>query len=427
MAKKNIVVLGAGFGGLRAAMLIAQKLRAQGLTQKYEVILVDRNDHQAFTPLLYEVATTSKETADIHKLHEIAAYHIPSLIAGMGISFIQDEITTLGLAEGDIHLKRTGKVSCEFVVLALGSEVNFFGIPGAKENALPLKTFANAITIRDTIMNMLGDGKKTLDIVVGGGGATGVELAGELKAWCGELDRGFHGCKLNVSIVEALPSVLYGLDPRVIKKTERRLEKIGVTTVTNGKIVSVEKNAVVLEGGKRIPFDLMIWSGGVKATAILSELPLGLDKGKRPITEASLTCVPQTPDLKLHAKVYGIGDNVCFMNPKTERPAPAVARVAIDEAKVAAWNIIEEIKTAEQPGYRPKFKTYAPMEYPYVIPAGGKYAVAKIGPFVISGFVGWIFKGLVELEYLFMIMSPFRALRTWLTGLVIFIQNDRLG
>ena len=98
-----------------------------------------------------------------------------------------------------------------------------------------------------------------------------------------------------------------------------------------------------------------------------------------------------------------------------------VARAAISQGTIAVKNIVRETR-----GEKPNLK-YGPRKYPYIIPVGGKYAVSKIGPLVIAGFFGWILKGLVELNYLFSIMPNTKALKIWLKGLKLFIQNDRLG
>jgi NADH dehydrogenase len=118
---------------------------------------------------------------------------------------------------------------------------------------------------------------------------------------------------------------------------------------------------------------------------------------------------------------------ICFYNPSTKRPIPGVARAALVQANIVAHNIIEDIRAAEKLSKNIKHKIYWPLNYPYIIPVGGKYAVAKVGPFVIKGFIAWIFKGLVEFFYLSSIMPLREAIKIWLTGLRIFIQNDRLG
>jgi NADH dehydrogenase len=99
----------------------------------------------------------------------------------------------------------------------------------------------------------------------------------------------------------------------------------------------------------------------------------------------------------------------------------------MEEARIAARNILERIKFAEGMSRAVKIHTYRVPEYPYIVPVGGKYAVAKVGPFVISGFLAWLFKGLVELNYLLSIMPWYRALDIWFRGLVLFMKNNRLG
>ena len=177
MAEKNsksIIVLGAGFGGLKVATSIAKKT-------KQEVILVDRNDYQVFTPTLYEIAATSKETANYLDLKKIVTFPIQELIRGYPIKFIQTSVEALDLINGDIHCAGNLKLKFDYLVLALGSETNYFGIPGLLENSLPLKTFMDALAIRNRIFNAISEENKRIKILIGGGGSTGVELAGELR------------------------------------------------------------------------------------------------------------------------------------------------------------------------------------------------------------------------------------------------------
>ncbi len=127
-----------------------------------------------------------------------------------------------------------------------------------------------------------------------------------------------------------------------------------------------------------------------------------------------MACLPQTPDLKLYPMVYALGDSVCFEDPETKQPMPATAPVAITQAEVVAHNVIEEIKKAELPDYAPKIMDYRTRDFPYVIPIGGRWAVAKIGPFILSGFPAWTFKQFVELDYLISVMPFGKALGAWL-------------
>lgn len=234
-------------------------------------------------------------------------------------------------------------------------------------------------------------------------------------------------CLATVTIVEVGPSILGGFDPRVAAGVEKRLAKLGVELSLGETIESVAAKEVRLKSGRRIPYDVLIWAGGVRASRIIAGLPVKRERRGRIEVGETLECLPETPDLKLHGEIYGLGDAICFYDPATKRPMPGVARAAITQADIVAHNAVEDIKAAEGISRKIRHKVYRPLNYPYVIPVGGKYAVAKFGPVVIKGFMGWVLKGLVEFHYLKSIMPFGQALRTWFAGLKIFIQNDRLG
>src|SRR5258708_809795 len=397
--KRNVVVLGAGFGGLAAAMRIAKDLRRANLTSNYELLLIDRNDTQVYTPLLYEFVAASGEK----DLPKSTVLNIPSLIKGLPITFMPGEVTEIDLMNGDIHLKAGEEVKAELLVIALGCEPNYFGIKGMQENAIPLKTFNDAKKIRAKLLELL-QAKPAPRVIVGGAGANGIELAAQIK---------YLHKNCEVTLLEAMPSIMPGFDAKLTTPIAKRLVKLGVTVLVNGKITTVDPDVVQLDGGKTIPFDLMIWTGGVKASDLVSKLPLKAERGK-PVAEMGMVCVPQTPDLKLYPMVYVLGDSVCFMDPKTGRPLPATAPIAISQAKVVAHNVMEEIKKKESQNYTPSPMTYSPMEYPYGVPTGGHWGAAKIGPVVFTGWFAWFFKKLVDLDYFLSIMPFWKALAEWI-------------
>jgi len=436
---KNIVILGAGFGGLSAALRLHKKIKRRGLTGKYRVILIDKNSYHTYTPTLYEIATTSKEVAGYLDLKRIVTFPVAHIIRNTSIMFVCQKIEMLDLLEGDIHLADGEKIKYEYVVIALGSEANDFGIPGVREHALQLKSFTDALRIRDTVLEKLmdrgGDGlpvrctQTGLRIVIGGGGSTGVELAGELKEWACALEETEANCNVSVSIVDGSPAMLSSFDQRVVDYATRRLNRLGVELVTGEFIKEVLPREIILKNGRTLPYQVFIWAGGVRAISLLTKLPLQAEaRGRRLEVGSRLECLPSTPDLKLFGKIYALGDNICFYDPETKKAIPGVARAAISQAGVVAHNIFEDIKREEGLSDNPEHKKYNPtMEYPYVLPVGGKWAVAKIGPFVVHGYIAWILKGLIELYYLASIMPIKKALKIWLTGLRIFVQNDRLG
>lgn len=419
---KRIVILGAGFGGLHAAMRLGRALK-WGRIRDYEVVLVDKNDYHTYTPTLYEAATTSKDVADFSKIKHIVTFPIDRILRHLPVKFIVDEAESidLGAHETEIHLKSGYNLRYDYLVIALGSVSNDFGIPGIKEHALTFKSFSDASRIRDIIWEEVtkGDKEDVFEVVIGGAGSTGVELAGELRLWLSQLEKKY-GRKGTVTICEAGPQILMGFMDKVVKKVSKRLTKIGVTVLAGKAIKSVNDNkTITLNDESKINSDLFIWAGGVKPNNIIEDVPMKNIKGRVEVTPA-MVCAPENSDLTFSGKVFGIGDIACAYNHKTGKPIPMVARAALSEAKIAAKNIIRDIKG------RPHIE-YRAMDYPYIIPVGGKYAVAKLGKIVISGFLGWFLKGLVELNYLLSIMSFPRAFATWLRGLWIFIKNDRLG
>lgn len=427
MTAKSIVVIGAGFGGLRAAKRLAAALRREHLTGRYAMYLIDRNGYHTYTPTLYEAATTSKETANYLELRDIVTFDVPSLIADFPeIIFVRDTVTALDLVRGDVHCSGM-ELKFDYLVLALGSETNYFDIPGLKTHALPMKTFMDALTLRDRVLSCYAAGEP-LRVVIGGGGSAGVELAGELQEWFSELrEEQRTGSAPTVTIVEGAPTVLAGFAPGIIARAMLRLEKLGISFILNERITGVSMDAVTLQSGTSVPFDILVWTGGVKASMLMAALPLKRELKGRVEVLGEMQCLPQTEDLKLYGTIYGLGDAVCFFDPITKKPVPLVARAALIQANVVAHNIIQQILVAEGRQKLPAFRHYRPMEYPYVIPVGGKYAIARIGPFVLSGFFAWVFKGLIELMYLSSILPFTRAIKTWFKGLRIFLENDRLG
>ncbi len=425
--EKIVAIIGAGFGGLRAATLIDRGLRRKRILG-YRVVLIDRNEYQTYTPLLYETATTSKETANLCELREVVAHRFARLLKGTGIKFIHAEVMEIDPLLGSLVLgdDQGTKIKAEYLVIALGAEPNYFDIPGLESHALPFKSMIDAVRIRDTITTLAMEKPGVLRVAVGGGGPTGIELAGELKVWAGELDKSHHS-RLEVDLVQAAPTILPGFSPKVIRLAKLRLRRLGVRLTENERITSVGEHDLQTASGRSIPFDVLIWTGGVKPPTILKNLPLKTEPRGRLEVGGDMACLPISPEIKLGMRIYGIGDNISACYPGTKQPVPGVARAALSEARVAAENIVSEIEAEK--GYipTPRRETYRPINYPYVTPIGGKYAIAKIGPLVLSGLLGWFMKGLVELNYLFSIMSFGKATRAWLRGLVIFIKNDRLG
>ena len=149
-SKKQIVILGGGFGGLRAALNIEKKLRRLKLLERYAVVLVDKNDAHEYTPLLYEIATYTEEASCGRKLRELVLYHFRELLRGRAITFTEDEVLYIDVSAGRVHLRKS-ELPFDYLVLALGAEENYFDIPGAKEHSFSIKTFGKALRARSAV------------------------------------------------------------------------------------------------------------------------------------------------------------------------------------------------------------------------------------------------------------------------------------
>ncbi len=417
---QNIVVLGAGFGGLRAAITLGK--RAKWLAKKgYRVILVDRNNFHTYTPILYEISTTSKETADNTDLKSVVTYPLRQILADYSVEFIKDSVQSINARSGKITLAEGDELSYSHLIIALGSETNYFGIEGLESKALSLKTFQDALRIRDAILEKAkgADIHQEVSVVVCGAGSTGVELAAELQEWFAELKREGIRSNLKTTLIDAAPRILNGLDGEAAKKAEKRLKELGTNILTGVRAEKVRGDKINLSGNVRLRYDVLIWTGGIKVNALVSDLPLKFAGSRGVEVEKTLKVKRAQKRTKLSGDIYVIGDAAAFK--KNGRGyTPQVARAAISQGSIAAKNIMHSIEGKP-------LRHFEPMNYPYVIPTGGKHAVAKLGPIIISGFLGWVLKGLIELNYLISIMPVKQALQTWVKGLNIFIQNDRLG
>ncbi|MBT9612249.1 MAG: NAD(P)/FAD-dependent oxidoreductase [Burkholderiales bacterium] len=416
--QQTIAILGAGFGGLRAAMLLGKALRRHKLTD-WRVALVDRNDYHTYAPLLYEVSATPEEVATYFDLKSIVTFPLRQVLGGLAVELVCDTVSGLDLPHGKVALASGSSLDYDYLIIALGAEARYYGIAGLQEAALGLKTFDDAMRIRDAIW-LSSCAVKKLIIVIGGGGSTGVELAGELQPWLNEITRAGR-CSTGITLLHAGASVLSGFPQRVVEKVAARLGGLKVKILTNERIVAVESgaHAVRLESGMQIPFDILIWTAGVKPNSILGKLPVQYESNGRLAVAEDLSLLADG-GTRLHGKVYGVGDAVYVGSTSGDQAVPMTARSAIAQASLAARNVIADIQGKPSIAYKPR-------NYPYIIPVGGKYAVAKIGPLVVAGFPAWLFKGGVELGYLLAILPPLHALRVWFKGIKLFTLNDRLG
>lgn len=419
--QKNIIIAGAGFGGLTLALKLSKKMGRLGA--QYKIILIDRHHHQLYTPALYEIASIPKETAPDENLKTSVLISIKDAVEGTGIEFLCDEIVGLKRGDKKIVLKKSGELNYEYLALALGSETNYFNIPGLKKYSLPIKTFNDGVGLRNAIENVfLKQGH--LKIVVGGAGSNGVELVAESVNFVCKLHKKIFSakggsasggkkkvCSAEFMLIEASQEILPGFEIKTVKKTRKRLESIGVKIKTGVPITSVTPKELIFQNDSRESYDILVWTGGVKGPVIFGEFDLPLSPKGALIADEYLRAGGED-------KIFAIGDNSSFIHHQTKKPLPWNIPVAEAESRITAKNILRSICGKSLKKYKPLKK------YPFILAVGRKYSIADLLLFSFSGFFGWFLKQLVELRYLLFILPFNKAVRTWFEGLKLFTSND---
>lgn len=434
-SRKTILILGSGFGGLYAALELEKSLKKEKKLGDFEIILVDRNPYHLYTPALYEVATTLKLDANVLALKEVVTIPLEEILKGKSVTFLRGEIQHIDISRATTTIEdhhKCQEIPYAFLVLALGSETNTFDIPGLEEHGLVLKDLKDAIRLRDTIEHAFMD-REEVNIVIGGGGTTGVEVAGALHGFLERLERVYtkerKGTK--ITIIEGSPAILASFTATIRRWAETRLGRLGIKVIRDTLIDHVEKNEITIRHTRTgetngLPYSILIWTGGVKVNRLIEDITIAKDIKNRCLVNTRLevetrgigaTNKGHAGPLESHPNIYAIGDNTCFYDLERGMPIAGNAPYAITQGRISAKNIVAEIIGSKKIDFKPKMP-------PYVIPIGGKYAIADLGFVRFHGIPAWILKQFVEPNYYRRILPWSRVLPLWLKGLRLFLKND---
>ena len=379
----RIVVAGAGYAGLHVALRLTAKLRNNPVV---ELTLVDRHDyHQALTELPRVAAGTRAADAVRIPLQDVLAERV---------RFVQAEISGVDLP-GRRVLTRAGPISWRRLVLALGSRPNDFAIPGLAQRALSLYSASDAERVWAAVKRALDDAatadperqRRLATVVVGGGGATGVELAGELAEMLPEVASG-HGLAPDrpaVLLVEAGPTILAGSSPQLIDNATRILSDLGVQVRTNAMVAAATEEGFRLKGGQLVEGGVFVWAGGVKAPELVvgSGLPIG--HNGRVKVDRYLRVLD-------HPEVYVAGDLASVVDPRSGHVLPPLAQVALEEGETVARNLDAELEG------RP-LEAFTFHDKGFVVSVGTRRGVADIAGITSGGRLAHLLKDLIEWEY----------------------------
>ena len=373
--KKHAVVIGAGFGGLACA----KKLRK---SPSYSVTLIDRNPYQLFSPLLYQVSTASLPEDDIA---------FPVRTAYRDVQFVRAEVTNIDATKKEIALSNGKTISYDDLILAVGSEGTTFGIPGVAENAFQMKSVSDARQIRHSLLSTyenVEDGLlplESLNVVIVGGGPTGVELAGAVKELQHEIRREFEHIapKATVTLLEAGPRLLPTFHPHSSKYTLKTLTKMGVQVEVDAAVVEATSRSLRLKDGREIVAGTRIWAAGVVAPPhwkFLGET----DRGNR---------IKVNPHLQISDSIWVVGDVASFPN-SDGRPLPMVAPVAIQQGK----HVARQIRRREA---NTSLEVFKYRDKGQMATIGRRKAVVEMRPWLrFQGSLAWLTWLALHLAYL---------------------------
>jgi NADH:ubiquinone reductase (H+-translocating) len=322
--------LGGGFAGIGAA----QKLSKSDV----DVVLVDKHDYHTFQPLLYQVATGLLERSAVgHPIRDL--FHKQD-----NIRIRQDEVTAIDLDAREVSFSEVEPLSYDYLVLALGAEVNFFGVEGAAEHAFPLYTLADAVRLKDHVLerwesadrkpSLIEDG--ALNVVVVGGGPTGVETAGAMaELYSGVFRKDYPDVsseQARITLVEASPEIFAMFKENLRAYTVEALEKRGVEVMTGEVVESIAPERVTLKSGTVLPAHTLVWGAGLQGNGLIRSLGLDLERGNRIGVDEELR-------IAKHPEVYAVGDIVAITDTKTQQVLPQLGSVALQSGEHAGETI----------------------------------------------------------------------------------------
>ena len=409
----KIVIIGGGFGGLRAALDLEKQYKNDANTQ---IFLVDKRDYYLFAPNLFEAATADDELTTIKQIKKSITLPFAEILAGKKIQFVQGECLSIDSAQKKVNLKGRSLVY-DFLIFASGSESDYYDIPGAKEFGLPLKTLPDALRIRNKIefvfqAKALDFTKKNLHFVIAGGGYTGTEAAGELKglldflAWKYQYPRQ----KVEVAIVEAASKLVEGFDDRLSADSYNRLQELGVHVRVASRISGVDQNFIELMSGEKLAYDALIWTAGVKGTVPECEKALPLQRKNRIFVNEFL-------QVKDSEGIIAFGDAACVIG-SDGKPVFCSAQNAIDQGKYVA-RIIPYLLQNKKPPLPYKNKPHG-----FILSLGGKWAIADYPPIYVKGFLGFAINQLAHLRYFISIIGLWRGIKWLIFQEDLYSRND---
>jgi len=381
----RVVIVGGGFAGVRAALNLANQA-------DFEVVLVSNQPYFEYHSALYRSATGRSPL-------EVAISLTDFFAKDSNIKVVQDEIIHLDTQKKLVAGFRQAVYHYDVLIIALGGVTQYFGIKGLAEFSHSVSTLKEALDLKRVLHEDLLSGHHTeRNYVVVGGGATGVELSGELISYLKHIRRHHHtNTKFNVDLLEAGPSLLPSLPTGFTDKIEQKIKRLGVKIYLKTAVKSETVDEIELPRGE-IKSHTVMWTAGVTNNPLFAKYPevFQLGKGGKVIVDQSLETKPG---------VYVLGDSAATLY-------SGMAQTAIHDANFVTSNFKRVLNHQARLPYLPKKPIYA-------IPAGPRWAAVSWGRVKVYGYTGWALRRLADLRLFLSFLPLAKALAAWRAGFII--------
>jgi NADH dehydrogenase len=412
--RKKVIVVGAGFGGLAAAKALGS--RDDG--SPVEVTVIDRLNYFLFQPLLYQVAMAGLAATDV-------AYPIRAALHGRrNVSVLLAEVEGVDVAARTVRLDDGTALSYDYLVMAAGAHTSYFGHDQWATFAPGLKDLDDALEIRKRVLTALEAAERASDpeerqrmltFVVVGGGPTGVELAGAIA----DLSRDILAVDfkrldrkaVRVVLVEMADRILTPFDPPLSDRARAQLEDLDVEVRTGVRVEAIDAGGVRV-GGETLHAGTVLWGAGVRPSPLAAALGVPLDRGGRVI-------VGQDCAVPGHPELFVIGDMASFTPDGAQTPLPGISPVAIQQARLVARNILDEVRGLP----RQQFRYF---DKGFMATIGRARAVAQLGRLRLSGLIAWLMWVFVHLWYLVGFRNRLAVFTNWIWAYLVSRHGARV-
>lgn len=412
--KKRVVIVGGGLGGLR----LAEDLYGSGM----QVVLIDKNNFHQFPPLIYQIASAGIDPSSI-------SFPFRQIFRKRKDFYFRMAEARMVDSEKKILQTSIGKIDYDYLVLAAGATTNFFGNKNIEEWAIPMKTVPEAMGLRNALLSNFEraltcateeERQELLNVVIVGGGATGVEIAGalaEMRRYVIPYDYpDMDSSLMHIYLIEAGDRLLAGLSQESSQKAYEFLKSMGVDIQFGKMVTDYRDHKVVMKDGTEIPTRTFLWVSGIRANAMPGIDESHLGRGFR-FKVDELNRIQGVED------VFVIGDQ-CLQTSDAAYPNghPQVAQVAIQQAK----NLAKNLKLINQGADSSEFTVFRYKNLGSMATIGRNKAVVEIGKFRSQGFFAWVLWLVVHLRSILGVKNKMMVLLNWLWKYVSYNDSIRM-